>query len=251
MAERQHMTQGGNVASVDLVDVSYRVGARVILDHVSLDLRARRVGIIGRNGSGKTTLARLICGLVAADSGNVRINGVDVAKDRRQAISTVGLIFQNPDHQIIFPTVEEEMAFGLANQGHSKAEARSRARAALAEFGKLSWAEASVSVLSQGQRHLVCLMSVMAMAPQVVVLDEPFTGLDIPTSRQLHRQLDRAAPCLIHITHDPESLRAYDRVVWIEQGRVEMDGSPESVLPKYLEAMELMGRGDAISDLAG
>lgn len=251
MADEQHIKQGGDAALVELNDVSYSVGGRVILDRISLDLRARRVGIIGRNGSGKTTLARLICGLVAANSGAVRVNGVDVAKDRRQAISTVGLIFQNPDHQIIFPTVEEEMAFGLQNQGHSKAQARARARAALAAFGKLPWAEASVSVLSQGQRHLVCLMAVMAMAPDVVVLDEPFTGLDIPTSRQLHRQLDRAAPSLIHITHDPESLRAYDRVVWIDQGGVEMDGSPDVVLPKYIETMEQIGRHDVITDLSG
>ena len=204
---------------------------------MSLTLAERRVGIVGRNGSGKSTLARVMTGLVGPDSGEVRVMGVDVGSDRRAAIRTIGILFQNPDHQIIFPTVGEEMAFGLRQQGRSKAEAAVAVRAMLARFGKADWEERSVEALSQGQKHLVCLMSVLVLEPALIVLDEPFTGLDIPTTRALQRHLHDLAPMLVHITHDVTALDGYDRVIWIEGGQVHRDGPAKAVLAEYLDAM--------------
>lgn len=227
----------GRSGVVRLSGVALSLAGTRILEGLDLTLSERRVGVVGRNGSGKSTLARVMTGLLAADAGEVEVMGVDVAKDRRAAIRTIGILFQNPDHQIIFPTVGEELAFGLRQQGRGKAEALDSVRSMLKRFGKEAWEDRSVETLSQGQKHLVCLMAVLVLEPELIVLDEPFTGLDIPTTRALQRHLDGLAPMLVHITHDVSSLDGYDRVVWIEAGKVHRDGPAESVIAAYLDAM--------------
>ncbi|SNY92654.1 biotin transport system ATP-binding protein [Cohaesibacter sp. ES.047] len=221
-----------------LVGLSHKIADKPFFDGLNLHLPERRVGLIGRNGSGKSTLSRLICGLVKPDSGSIKVDGIDVYDDRAAAIRTIGLIFQNPDHQIIFPTVEEEVAFGLESLLGNKKEARQKARAFLERFGRADWAERGTYTLSQGQRHLVCLMAVLAMEPRVILLDEPFAGLDLPTTRHLFRWLDGLEQQLLLVTHDIDHLSRFDRIIWLEQGRVMADGAPDTVLPAYLEAME-------------
>ncbi len=236
---------------IALNDVSFVPDGTQALAPMTLQADDRRIGIVGRNGSGKTTLARLLSGLIAPHSGTVRIAGVDVVKDRKKALGCVGILFQNPDHQIIFPTVEEEIAFGLSQMGQPRAEAAAGVRAILERFGKGHWAKAAIHELSQGQRQLVCLMSVLAMAPAVIVLDEPFAGLDIPTTRQLQRVLDGLDVTLVLITHDPAVLRGYDRVIWLDQGKVVQDGAATPVLQAFEARMAQIGEGDDLSDLAG
>lgn len=236
---------------VALSDIRLALDGREVLRGVTLDLTERRIGIVGRNGSGKTSLVRVLCGLIGADEGTVRVNGVDVLKDRRGALAEIGIIFQNPDHQIIFPTVGEEIAFGPRQQGHDKAAAHAIAREALARFGVSDWVERSVASLSQGQKHLVCLMSVLAMRPAVIVLDEPFTGLDLPTARQLRRHLGGLAETVIQITHDLSALEGYERVLWIDEGRIADDGPAVDVLARYHATMtEIAEQADAVIDLS-
>lgn len=223
---------------IQIQSLSCHYGDKAVLDTVTLELSEARVGIVGRNGSGKSTLAKAISGLIRPEQGRILINGVDVLKDRKAALSAVGILFQNPDHQIIFPTVEEEISFGLRQLGRSKSDAVEETSNLLANFGKSDWAKRPVSTLSQGQRHLVCLMSVLAMAPAVIILDEPFSGLDIPTTRALQKRLNQLDQTLIHITHDPSVIANYDRVIWIEAGKVIADGAPDTVLPDYLHVME-------------
>ena len=223
---------------IQIQSLSCHYGDKAVLDTVTLELSEARVGIVGRNGSGKSTLAKAISGLIRPEQGRILINGVDVLKDRKAALSAVGILFQNPDHQIIFPTVEEEISFGLRQLGRSKSDAAEETSNLLANFGKSDWAKRPVSTLSQGQRHLVCLMSVLAMAPAVIILDEPFSGLDIPTTRALQKRLNQLYQTLIHITHDPSVIADYDRVIWIEAGKVIADGAPDTVLPDYLHVME-------------
>ena len=222
----------------------------MIVDGVSLDLTESRIGIVGRNGSGKSTLARLICGLIKPTSGAIRVNGIDVTRDRKNAIATVGIVFQNPDHQIIFPTVEEEIAFGISQLGHSKQDARTEARRMLAKFGRESWADRAIHTMSQGQRHLVCLMSVMAMKPSLIVLDEPFNGPDIPSVMQLHRHLRSLDVSQILITHDTSALAGFERVVWLHGGRIRRDGEARPVLDEFRTEMERLGMSDDFADLA-
>ena len=237
--------------SVDLRDIGVTLAGRSVLQGVSASLTEPRVGIVGRNGSGKTTLARVIAGLIAPDAGEARIGGIDMARDRRAALKNVGIIFQNPDHQIIFPTVIEEIAFGLTQQGQRPKEAEAVARAMLERFGKAHWAPAATHSLSQGQKQLLCLMAVLAMQPRVVVMDEPFSGLDIPTRLQLMRYLDGIAAQVVMVTHDPGQLRGFDRILWLEGGRLIADGTPGRVLPAFEAQMCEWGGLDDLAHLAG
>lgn len=220
-----------------------------ILRDVSVRVKARRIGIVGRNGSGKTTLARVLAGLVEAQSGTVEIGGIDPAKDRKAAIDTVGILFQNPDHQIIFPTVEEELGFGLLQQGHSADDTARMVAKTLDQFGKSHWAQVAVHHLSQGQKQLLCLMSVLAMQPRVVILDEPFSGLDLPTRLQLGRAFAQISADIIHISHDPDVLKTYDHILWIDKGTLRMQGAPDVVLSAFVGEMQKIGEADDIADL--
>ena len=224
--------------------------ARPVLSELDLDLRFRRLGVVGRNGSGKSTLARVIAGLIAPTAGTVRLNGHDLFQDRRAALGEVGILFQNPDHQIIFPTVLEEVAFGLGQLGRTKRAAETQARETLARFDKAGWAEAPISALSQGQKHLVCLMAVAAMAPRTLILDEPFAGLDIPTRAQMRRYLALFPGAVIHISHAPDDLDDCDTMLWLDKGRIAMVGGHASVNAAYLNEMARQGAHDDISDLS-
>jgi len=217
-----------------------------LLASTSLKASERRIGVVGRNGSGKSTLARLLCGLVEPSTGSLLVAGVDVANDRFNAIRTVGMLFQNPDHQVIFPTVEEELAFGPQQLGITREQAQQELEATLAEFGVKHWLTKSVSTLSQGQRHLVCLMAVLLMKPKLIVLDEPYAGLDIPTTTQLSRLLGKVDATIVHVSHQIGSLSEYNRILWLDEGALIMDGEPATVLPAFTKRMQEIGNTDAL-----
>lgn len=237
-------------SGIVLSGVSVRLGGKPVLMPMNLHLSEARIGILGRNGSGKTTLLRLIAGLIPADTGVVRVDGADPFKDRKAALKSLGILFQNPDHQILFPTVEEELAFGLIQLGWSPSEAQAKVRQALAAEGRSHWASASVSTLSQGQRQALCLMSVLLMAPSTILLDEPLSGLDLPTQARMNRRLADLPQRLVTITHDPATLSGCNRVIWLEAGRVAADGPPDNVIPAFTAEMDRIGLRDADADLA-
>jgi biotin transport system ATP-binding protein len=235
--------------AISLTEVTYQVASKQIIAPLTLTLTERRIGIIGRNGSGKTTLLRLIAGLVAPTAGAVWVSGINPSGDRKGLVAALGILFQNPDHQIIFPTVAEEIAFGLRQLGHANPE--DAALAVLAAHGRSHWAKAATHTLSQGQRHYLCLMAVLAMEPATILLDEPFAGLDLPSQIRLKRSFARLPQRLITITHDPATVADYDRVLWLEAGCVQADGAPQAVLPAFVAAMDARGAADADTDLPG
>lgn len=239
------------MTGIELQQTGYRIGGKDILSDLSLHLTERRIGIVGRNGSGKTTLLRLIAGLIAPTTGSVRVDGIDPCKDRKGALARLGILFQNPDHQILFPTVEEELAFGLCQQGKPQADALKSARASLAAEGRTHWAKAPVSTLSGGQRHWLCLQAVLLMRPATILLDEPLAGLDLPSIARVSRRLAALPQRLITITHDPAAVADADRVIWIEAGAVQADGPPATVLPAFTAEMSRIGEADADADLPG
>ena len=223
---------------IEICSASVFYGKERILENVSLSIREQRVGFIGRNGSGKTTLLRILAGLQELNKGKVLIDGTEVAKKRKEAIKQVGIIFQNPDHQIIFPTVGEELRFGLTQLGLKKNEADLKIIACLKKYDKVDWFERSISTLSQGQKHLVCLLSVLLMKPRVLLLDEPFTGIDIPTQLKLEHYLSSLKQTIIHVSHMPETFADYQRLIWVDEGVVQADGTPKTVIKKYRNAMK-------------
>ena len=223
---------------IEIFSASVFYGKEKIIEDLSLSITEKRVGFIGRNGSGKTTLLRILAGLQELNNGKVLIDGTEVAKKRKEAIKKVGIIFQNPDHQIIFPTVGEELRFGLTQLGLTKNEADLKVIACLKKYDKVDWFERSISTLSQGQKHLVCLLSVLLMKPRVLLLDEPFTGIDIPTQLKLEHYLSSLKQTIIHVSHMPETFADYQRLIWMDEGVVQADGTPKTVIKKYRAAMK-------------
>jgi len=223
---------------IEICSASVFYGKERILENLSLSIKEQRVGFIGRNGSGKTTLLRILAGLQELNSGKVLIDGTEVAKKRKEAIEKVGIIFQNPDHQIIFPTVGEELRFGLTQLGLNRNEADLKVIACLKQYDKVEWFERSISTLSQGQKHLVCLLSVLLMEPKVLLLDEPFTGIDIPTQLKLEHYLSSLKQTIIHVSHVPETFETYQRLIWMDEGIIQADGTPKTVIKKYRTAMK-------------
>lgn len=234
-----------------LTGASLALAGKPVLHDLTLRLADQRIGIIGRNGSGKSTLLRLMAGLLAPTAGTVRVDGIDPARDRKALLPRLGILFQNPDHQILFPTVEEELAFGLHQMGIAKSVAREKVSAHLAQHGRSHWQGISVATLSQGQRHWLCLQAVLLMAPRTILLDEPLAGLDLPTQTRLARAFAGLPQRLITITHDPATLRDCDRVIWLDSGRIAADGPPGHVLPRFEAEMTRLGGHDADTDLAG
>lgn len=223
--------------AIYLKDVIFEFETHRVIDQITLNVSEQRIGIVGVNGSGKSTLARLISGLIAPISGSIRINDIDIYKDRKAALKTVGIIFQNPDHQIIFPTCIEEISFGLMQQGMTRIEAEERSNEILLQFDRLKWSDQLAHNLSQGQRHFLCLIAVLAMKPDVIILDEPYAGLDLPTSLQLRHELNKLSQQIVMITHNKDILVDFDRILWIDNGKIIKDGSFKNVMPDFEEEM--------------
>jgi len=213
--------------------VRFSYGERVVIPDLSLVLRERRIGLIGSNGSGKSSLLRLVHGLAQPASGTVTTLGLNTRTDRKKIPSRVGFLFQDPDRQIIFPTVGEEIAFGFEEQGRTRQEARREAASWLARYGKSDWMERGIQQLSDGQKQLVCLISVIALQPSLILLDEPFASLDLRTRLAFATHLETLSQPLIMASHDLDFLARFDRILWLEGGRIQADGSPEEVLAAY------------------
>ncbi len=224
-----------------LQNVTLIRGARRALEGVSLSLAERRVGLIGRNGSGKSSLLRLAHGLALPDEGTVRTLDLDTAEHRKSLPRRVGFLFQSPDQQIIFPTVLEEVAFGFEERGLSRKAASHEAAQWLDRFGRSAWAERPVHELSGGQKQFVCLISVLALEPDLVLLDEPFASLDLTNRLAFAEELRRLAPPVVMASHDLDFLADFDRVLWLEAGRIRQDGPPAAVLQAYREAARESG----------
>lgn len=218
---------------IRLENVTLTRGGRVVLDAVSLDITERRVGLIGTNGSGKSSLVRLLNGLLTADKGRVSVHGLDAAEQASELPRKVGFIFQNPDHQIIFPTVAEEIAFSMEQAGMPRRQAAKEAVPALARFQRAHWAERPVHALSEGEKQFLCIIAVLVMKPALLILDEPFSSLDLPTRRRLETLVAGLEQQVILVAHELDAFACYDRVVWLHEGQVRGDGPPAEIIPAY------------------
>ncbi|MFG1345318.1 ABC transporter ATP-binding protein [Xanthobacter autotrophicus DSM 431] len=228
--QQQPVRQAGPVR---LAGVEVTRGARTVFSGLSLTLSERRIGLVGDNGSGKSTLLRLVNGLILPDAGSVTVDGLDTRRDRRRLPATVGFVFQNVDHQIIFPTVREEVAFGPIQQGVPKAKANAEADGLLARHGCAGWGERAVADLSEGQKQLVCILAALAAGPRILLLDEPFSSLDLANRLALAARLAALDLQVVMASHDLHLLEGFDRVIWLKAGRVAADGRPAEVLPLY------------------
>ena len=222
---------------IRLKDVVYQYegNERPAVDGVCLDVQAGEfLAVLGRNGSGKSTLARLLNALLLPTSGTVEVDGLVATEDNPYPVREVcGMVFQNPDNQIVATVVEEDCAFGLENRGVPSDEIRRRVDEALTEVGMKDRALSSPSMLSGGQKQRVAIAGVLAMRPKIIVFDESTAMLD-PIGRRdvfkLARRINREEGItVIWITHFMEEAVQADRVVVMEDGKVELIGEPRQV----------------------
>jgi len=193
------------------------------------------VAVLGSNGSGKSTLAKLINALFVPTGGAVYVNGVDTRDEKRvwDVRSTCGMVFQNPDNQLVATVVEEDVAFGLENMGVEPSEIRRRVDEALETVGMSEYASASPHMLSGGQKQRVAIAGVLAMKPRVIVFDESTAMLD-PVGRaevmRVVRRLNREEGItVLWITHFMEEAAQADRILVISDGELKMSGTPKEV----------------------
>ena len=192
-----------------------------------------RVALLGPNGAGKTTLALHLNGVLAAGAGEVRISGVPVAKEHLKEVRRrVGIVFQDPDDQLFMPTVGQDVAFGPANLGLRGDALATRVRQALDAVGMADVADRAPHHLSFGQRRRVAVATVLAMEPDVLVLDEPTSNLDPVARRELADVLRSLSLTTLVITHDlPYALELCPRSLVLDEGRIVADGATEDLLP--------------------
>ncbi|MFO8090533.1 MAG: energy-coupling factor transporter ATPase [Desulfatiglandaceae bacterium] len=222
---------------LDSVTYSYN-GTGNILNGISIDIRpGEYIAVIGPNGSGKTTLLRHINGLLAPSSGGVTVENLDTKNQRTlpRVRQIAGMVFQNPDNQIVGMTVEEDVAFGPGNLGLPPAEIRRRVERSLARVGIQDLSLRTPSTLSNGEKQLVAVAGVLAMEPRYLLLDEATAYLD-PAGKarilEVISELDREGITIVHVTHDMDEAVRARRVIVVAEGRVIMDGPPAEIFTR-------------------
>jgi biotin transport system ATP-binding protein len=206
---------------MELKHIWARVGDREVFQDLSLASSARHIGLIGRNGSGKSSLLRLLQGLLTPQQGSIQVE------------RPAGLVFQNPDHQILFPTVLEELTFGLTERGVPPDEARTQAVAIACRHNAQDLVELATHELSAGQKTLVCILGVLLDQPKTLLLDESFANLDLVAARQMTGLIQSLEARVIFSTHQLELLEDFDEVIWLDQGTVRLQGKPREVVDAY------------------
>ena len=228
-------------AIIDVKNLSFRYkesqeyyDVKDITFHVK---RGEWLSIVGHNGSGKSTTVRLIDGLLEAESGEIVIDGQQLTEEnvwdiRRQ----IGMVFQNPDNQFVGATVEDDVAFGLENQGLSRQEMKKRVEEALDLVGMLDFKKREPARLSGGQKQRVAIAGVVALRPAILILDEATSMLDpegrrelIDTVKGIRKDYDMT---VISITHDLEEVAMSDRVLIMKKGSIESTSSPRELFSR-------------------
>jgi cobalt transport protein ATP-binding subunit len=204
----------------------------VALRDVSLEIaKGEKVALVGPNGAGKSTLMLHLNGILGGE-GDVRIAGLPVTKPNLPVIrAKVGLVFQNPDDQLFSPTVFEDVAFGPLHMGLSENEVRTRVGRALEQVGMSDYAERLSHHLSVGEKKRVAVATVLSMDPEILVLDEPSSGLDPRARRALINQLRELPLTTLVSTHDMRMVsELFPRMVIMDEGRIVADGLTESLM---------------------
>jgi biotin transport system ATP-binding protein len=220
--------------TIEVDGVSHRFGDRPVLRGVDLRLDEPRVAVIGSNGSGKSTFARLLNGLLVPTRGHVRVDGLDTRKKGKAVRRRVGFVFQDPDVQIVMPTVAEDLAFGLKHHGVERAEIERRVADTLVAYGLEDYRDHPAHLLSGGQKQLLAIAAVLVLEPDYVVFDEPTTLLDLGNRRRIAKLIQDLPQRIIVVSHDLDVIAGFDRVIVFDDGRVVADGPPDETIAAYV-----------------
>ncbi|GAB2480508.1 energy-coupling factor ABC transporter ATP-binding protein [Alkalibacterium psychrotolerans] len=234
---------------INVEHISYRYDdedQRPALNDVSFSInQGEWVAIIGPNGSGKSTLAKTINGLIEPDAGNVTVGGLELNEEHVWSIrEMVGMVFQNPDNQFVGSTVQDDVAFGLENLGIPRDEMLERVRIALDKVNMLEFAEREPARLSGGQKQRVAIAGIVALRPQIMILDEATSMLDPQGREEVLRTVkevkEQEGLSVLSITHDIDEAAAANRVLVMRDGQMIQEGTPESIF-SYGEKLVEMG----------
>ena len=202
------------------------------------------LSIVGHNGSGKSTTARLIGGLLVADSGQIIVDGQELTEETVWDIrDKIGMVFQNPDNQFVGATVEDDVAFGLENKGVPYEEMASRVQEALEFVGMSEFKDREPSRLSGGQKQRVAIAGIIAMRPSILILDEATSMLDPEGRQELIQYIEdirqQYGMTVLSITHDLDEVAMSNRVLVLKQGKVESISSPRELFSRGSELVDL------------
>lgn len=235
-----------SVVKLSHIDFRYYGSEVNSLTDVSLEItEGEWVAIIGPNGSGKSTLAKIMNGLLVPAAGQVTIKDLTIDEETVwEARRSVGMVFQNPDNQFVGSTVEDDVAFGLENNGVPRQEMISRIEEALAEVRMSEFKDKEPARLSGGQKQRVALASILALRPDIIILDEATSMLD-PNGRQeviaaIRKIKERFNLTVISITHDLDEASLADRILMMQGGRLVQDKKPEEI---FLMGEQLVEQG--------
>ena len=226
---------------IELKNVSFRYDKTVEeyqIDTVSFHVKQGEwLSIVGHNGSGKSTVVRLIDGLLEAESGEIYIDGKQLTRETIWEIrSKIGIVFQNPDNQFVGATVEDDVAFGLENQGIPREEMLQRVEKAIEQVGMLKFKDREPSRLSGGQKQRVAIAGIIALRPTIIILDEATSMLD-PEGREdlmaVMRELQKKFQLtIISITHDLSEIALSDRTLVFQKGKLESSMTPRELFSR-------------------
>lgn len=200
---------------------------------MSFEVRAGEyVGIVGPNGGGKSTLVRLLNGLLTPDSGELQVAGYDPVTVPFEVRKSVGMLFQSPDNGLVAPFVEDDVAFGLENLGVPREEMRERVAEAIRAVGLVGYERREPHTLSGGEKQRVALAGLLAVEPEILVLDEPTSMLDAKGRGEVLERVEslRGRKTILHVTHHLEELLGADRVLILNAGKLVADLPPEQLV---------------------
>jgi biotin transport system ATP-binding protein len=218
---------------ISVRDVSHDFNGVEVLREVCLELREHRIAFIGANGSGKSTLARTLNGLLVPRHGAVLVHGVDTRKDAVRVRRRVGFVFPDANHQIIMPTVSEDVALGLRGQKLSKSEKADIIAETLNRYGLSGLAGHPAHLLSGGQKQMLALASVLVTQPDILICDEPTTLLDLHNVQIFLDTIENLNQQIILMTHHLDIIENFDRVIVMDRGQVHFDGRPLEAVAAY------------------
>lgn len=218
---------------IEFKAVTLERSGRTVLKDLNLSLAEHRIGIIGDNGAGKSSLARLINGLLTPSVGEVWVDGLNIARRLASVRQEIAFVFQNPDNQIVFPVVDEDLAFGLKGILPIAQDRQVRVMEVLASLDMQQLAKRPVAQLSGGQKQLVSLAGALCRSPKLMVLDEPTSQLDLRYRNRLLQILSELPQQAIVLTHDLAMLETFDRVLVVDKGHVVHDATPAVAIAWY------------------
>lgn len=210
-----------------------------VLSDLNFEGSETRIGVIGANGSGKSTFVRLLNGLLTPTEGSVRILGKDLVECTKEIRRQVGFVFQNPDNQIVYPIVSEDIELGLKGLKIPSGERSEMVDEILDRFGLLHLKERSVHTLSGGEKQMIALSSVLVMQPKIIVFDEPTTLLDLRNKNKIASTIGSLKQHVVMVTHDLDLLLDFDRVIVFDGGRIVADDEPLRAIAWYQQKMAL------------